>query len=109
MMESERARCGVITYGKKGNPDWKISDTNYTGNMTEFEVIRSGRTCGNFICPLYGEHNLLNTLSVIALSDYLGLNREILFNALKGFRGVKRRQEIKGEPGGILILDDFAH
>jgi UDP-N-acetylmuramate: L-alanyl-gamma-D-glutamyl-meso-diaminopimelate ligase len=54
-------------------------------------------------------HNISNTLSVIALTDYIGIDREKLPNALASFTGVKRRQEVRGEKNGIIILDDFAH
>jgi UDP-N-acetylmuramate: L-alanyl-gamma-D-glutamyl-meso-diaminopimelate ligase len=43
------------------------------------------------------------------LGVHLGITSEVFREASKSFKGVKRRQEIVGESGGILILDDFAH
>ena len=61
------------------------------------------------VTPLYGRHNIANLLSTIALSDHLKIEGHSLAEALKSFGGIKRRQEIKGEKRGILVLDDFAH
>ena len=58
---------------------------------------------------LYGRHNVSNLLSTVVLSRFLGIDPPTLGEALHNFRGVKRRQEIKGEEKGILIIDDFAH
>ena len=59
--------------------------------------------------PMYGRHNISNLLAVVALSDFLHLDPLLLQEAVSTFRGVRRRQEVKGEPRGILVLDDFAH
>ena len=59
--------------------------------------------------PLFGRHNISNLLSVVALSEFLKIDPSVLSDGLKGFSGVKRRQEIKGEERGILIMEDFAH
>jgi UDP-N-acetylmuramate: L-alanyl-gamma-D-glutamyl-meso-diaminopimelate ligase len=59
--------------------------------------------------PLYGNHNISNLLSIVVLSDYLRINGLVFSEAMKNFNGIKRRQEIRGEKNGILILDDFAH
>jgi UDP-N-acetylmuramate: L-alanyl-gamma-D-glutamyl-meso-diaminopimelate ligase len=46
---------------------------------------------------------------VFAAARSLGLSREVIARAFQTFRGVKRRQEPRGEVGGIMVLDDFAH
>ncbi len=61
------------------------------------------------VTPLYGKHNISNLLATIVLSDFLKIDQPTLFEAMKGFGGIKRRQEIKGEKEGVLVLDDFAH
>ncbi len=108
--EAERAKCHVITYAVNRDADWRITDIEYRhDDMTGFRVVHKNREYATFSTHLYGEHNLSNLLSIIALSDFLGIDIPIVSKAILSFRGVKRRQEIKGEPGGILILDDFAH
>jgi UDP-N-acetylmuramate: L-alanyl-gamma-D-glutamyl-meso-diaminopimelate ligase len=48
-------------------------------------------------------------LATIAVADDLGLSSSEIAEALKGFAGVRRRQEIRGEKRGIVVMDDFAH
>jgi UDP-N-acetylmuramate: L-alanyl-gamma-D-glutamyl-meso-diaminopimelate ligase len=61
------------------------------------------------ISRLPGRHNLENTLAVIAAATLAGLPLERIQAALLAFEGVKRRQDIVGEFGGVIIMDDFAH
>ena len=56
-----------------------------------------------------GYHNLENAVGVFAAARSLGLSVEAIGRGLATFRGVKRRQEARGEVGGILVIDDFAH
>ncbi|MBI2540562.1 MAG: UDP-N-acetylmuramate:L-alanyl-gamma-D-glutamyl-meso-diaminopimelate ligase, partial [Deltaproteobacteria bacterium] len=58
---------------------------------------------------LLGRHNVSNALAVYAMGRELGIDRELLRDGLASFSGVKRRQELKGEAGGVTIIDDFAH
>jgi UDP-N-acetylmuramate: L-alanyl-gamma-D-glutamyl-meso-diaminopimelate ligase len=51
----------------------------------------------------------LNALAVIAVADHLGISAAAMAEALESFQGVKRRQEIRGEKRGIVVMDDFAH
>ena len=50
-----------------------------------------------------------NCLSAIAVADELGIKDEIFYQALKGFKGVKRRFTVVGTVKGITIIDDYAH
>ncbi|MBW1712683.1 MAG: UDP-N-acetylmuramate:L-alanyl-gamma-D-glutamyl-meso-diaminopimelate ligase, partial [Deltaproteobacteria bacterium] len=56
-----------------------------------------------------GRHNLANTLAALGLLIEMGFDPQILSEGLASFAGVKRRQEVIGCPGGILVVDDFAH
>ncbi|MCH7477102.1 MAG: hypothetical protein IIA14_03255, partial [SAR324 cluster bacterium] len=59
--------------------------------------------------PLPGLHNGLNALVAIALGGALGFPPRAVGRALRSFRGVKRRQEIRGRADGVTVIDDFAH
>jgi UDP-N-acetylmuramate: L-alanyl-gamma-D-glutamyl-meso-diaminopimelate ligase len=72
-------------------------------------VVERGTVLGTARMQLSGAHNVENALSVIAAARGLGLSFEEIAKGLASFRGVKRRQEVRGEPGGILVVDDFAH
>src|SRR5581483_5333478 len=56
-----------------------------------------------------GRHNLLNALAAVAVGLELGLSYERIARALGEFRGVERRFDVRGEPNGILVIDDYAH
>jgi UDP-N-acetylmuramate: L-alanyl-gamma-D-glutamyl-meso-diaminopimelate ligase len=74
-----------------------------------FEVLRSGRPYGVFESCMVGEHNLWNQVGVVAALDREGLTPQQLAEGFPGFRGIKRRQELRGVVGGVAVLDDFAH
>jgi UDP-N-acetylmuramate: L-alanyl-gamma-D-glutamyl-meso-diaminopimelate ligase len=107
--ETRRAKSPVITYGLKETVDWKGSDILVKKEYTHLTVLNKAKELRGLITPLYGRHNISNLISAVALSEFLKLDPESLRHALKTYKGVKRRQEIKGEKKGILVLDDFAH
>lgn len=63
----------------------------------------------DFALPLPGEHNAMNALAAIALTNQLGVEPNIAHKALASFAGVTRRFETRGEYHGAVIIDDFAH
>jgi UDP-N-acetylmuramate: L-alanyl-gamma-D-glutamyl-meso-diaminopimelate ligase len=56
-----------------------------------------------------GRHNQLNALAAIAAARHAGVPPAVSLRALAGFRGVKRRMEVRGSVGGVTVYDDFAH
>ncbi len=107
--ETKRAGCRVITYGFNENALWSAADVRDEKDGTHIRILRDGKDYISLFSPLYGRHNISNILSTVALSDYIGIPPEKIPAAIGSFRGVKRRQEIRGEENGILVLDDFAH
>jgi UDP-N-acetylmuramate: L-alanyl-gamma-D-glutamyl-meso-diaminopimelate ligase len=78
------------------------------GALCEMRLFRGSDTDG-YDLPLPGEHNKSNAAAVIACATALGLTREQIQKGLSTFTGVKRRMEVRGEVGGVTVLDDFAH
>ena len=103
------APAPVQRYGSADGSDWRLGPTRVDPPWTSFEVLRAGISFGRFRTPMIGRHNLLNALSVIAVADHLGIPGTALAEALETFQGIRRRQEIRGEKRGILVMDDFAH
>jgi UDP-N-acetylmuramate: L-alanyl-gamma-D-glutamyl-meso-diaminopimelate ligase len=64
---------------------------------------------GEFATPLIGEFNLRNCLAVIIAADAWGVESAVIRDALKTFKSVKRRAEVRGIERGITVIDDFAH
>jgi UDP-N-acetylmuramate: L-alanyl-gamma-D-glutamyl-meso-diaminopimelate ligase len=107
--QSSNAQCPVITYGFSQGSQWKPVDILFKEDQTQFTVLKHDKEYMTVSTPLYGRHNISNLLSTIVLSDFLGIDKSVLFEAMKTFKGIRRRQEIKGEKRGVLVLDDFAH
>jgi UDP-N-acetylmuramate: L-alanyl-gamma-D-glutamyl-meso-diaminopimelate ligase len=77
--------------------------------FTRFEVYHDGAKWTEFKTPMIGEHNLRNLLAGIAVGHRLGLDRSAISYALEGFKGTRRRQEVRGVKAGVVVIDDFAH
>jgi len=107
--ESKRAQCPVITYGLTEEAHWRAVDIAIREGSTHLRILKSGKEYTTLATPLYGRHNISNLLSAVVLSEHLKIDTHILAEAMRSYRGVKRRQEIKGEKGGILVIEDFAH
>ncbi|HXN05704.1 MAG TPA: UDP-N-acetylmuramate:L-alanyl-gamma-D-glutamyl-meso-diaminopimelate ligase [Nitrospiria bacterium] len=101
--------CPVESYGIGGKYDWTAEKIVVVPEGISFEARYRGDVFGEFLSPLMGNHNLKNSLAVIALSRQLGLSAGTIREGLSTFLGVKRRQEIVGESKGVSIMDDFAH
>jgi UDP-N-acetylmuramate: L-alanyl-gamma-D-glutamyl-meso-diaminopimelate ligase len=99
----------VQRYGSRAGSGWCLGSVTIDPPWTFFEVLKAGKPFGFFRTQMIGRHNLLNALSVIAVADHLGISAAALAEALESFQGVKRRQEIRGEKRGIVVMDDFAH
>jgi UDP-N-acetylmuramate: L-alanyl-gamma-D-glutamyl-meso-diaminopimelate ligase len=101
--------CQHVTYGMRSDSTWQLGETVVEPPVTRFKVLRAGEAYATFQTRMIGDHNLKNILSAIAVADHLGVTPKQIAEALAGFKGVRRRQEIRGEKNGILVLDDFAH
>jgi UDP-N-acetylmuramate--alanine ligase len=66
-------------------------------------------TLGALTLAVPGRHNLLNALAAVAVGMELGLSFDRVAAGLKDFRGVERRFDVRGEPNGILVVDDYGH
>ncbi|XPS87644.1 Mpl: UDP-N-acetylmuramate:L-alanyl-gamma-D-glutamyl-meso-diaminopimelate ligase [Desulfosarcina variabilis str. Montpellier] len=104
-----RAVCRRQTYGLEQTSQWRLGEIIIEPPQTRFQVQKNGALFGWFSTRMIGVHNLKNTLATIAVADDLGLSPDDIAKALEGFSGVRRRQEIRGEKRGIVVMDDFAH
>jgi UDP-N-acetylmuramate: L-alanyl-gamma-D-glutamyl-meso-diaminopimelate ligase len=103
------ARCRLLYYGDQELADWTTKKVDVREGKSLFEPFYRGRSDGLIELPLIGRHNVQNALAVYAMGRELGIDRERLRDGLATFAGIKRRQEIKGEVRGVLVIDDFAH
>ncbi len=105
----QKSKCKKsFTYGLRAG-DFKAKIVEETERGIEFQVFFGDKVLGPYFVKMSGEYNILNATAVVAMSHCLGFSDGKVKEALKSFEGVKRRQEILGEPGGVLVIEDFAH
>ena len=97
------------TFGTTADAKWRLTETDFAGEMSRFTVTCQGQEWAKFQTPLIGEFNLLNCLAVIIAASTWGISREAIAQALRSFKNVRRRAEVRGEERGVTIIDDFAH
>jgi UDP-N-acetylmuramate: L-alanyl-gamma-D-glutamyl-meso-diaminopimelate ligase len=76
---------------------------------TSWSVLRDGKKWSDFEFSLAGEYNVMNATAAAAIAANYGIPAPTIASALRGFKSVKRRLEVKAEVNGITIIDDFAH
>jgi len=108
---ADRAACEIVRYAVDGDAvsapvAWKASPRG----AGEFDLAVDGRQAGRFRSPLGGRHNLRNALAALIMAHRAaGVPLAELAEALPGFLGVARRQQVIGRPRGVTVYDDFAH
>jgi UDP-N-acetylmuramate: L-alanyl-gamma-D-glutamyl-meso-diaminopimelate ligase len=75
----------------------------------ETAIFFSGKRLGSLRWSLLGEHNRMNALAAIAAARHAGVAVSVALDALRQFKNVKRRMEVRGEVGEVTVYDDFAH
>ncbi len=103
------APAALQRYGQQPGSDWCLGRVAVDPPWTSVDVLKQGRAFGRFRTRMIGVHNLVNALAVIAVADHLGISAAAAAEALESFEGIKRRQEVRGERRGIVVMDDFAH
>jgi UDP-N-acetylmuramate: L-alanyl-gamma-D-glutamyl-meso-diaminopimelate ligase len=106
---AELASCQRLSYGVQPDSPWRLGKIVIEPPVTRFQIIKNDKDYGMFCTRMMGVHNLKNSLAAVAVADYLGVKPEQIADALENFSGVRRRQEIRGQKRGVLVIDDFAH
>jgi UDP-N-acetylmuramate: L-alanyl-gamma-D-glutamyl-meso-diaminopimelate ligase len=104
-----KAFCRVERYGFSEEATWRAADVKFEPERTLWSVLKDGKHWADFEFPIAGSYNVLNATGAAALATKYGVSTEAIARALKTFKSVKRRLEVKAEIGGVTIIDDFAH
>jgi UDP-N-acetylmuramate: L-alanyl-gamma-D-glutamyl-meso-diaminopimelate ligase len=88
---------------------WRATSIEHGADGVWFRATRDGVHFADVKLAVSGEYNVRNALAVMAAAAEQGLTPAEIQAGLATFKGVKRRLEVKGEVGGILVIDDFAH
>ena len=103
------ANCRIRRYGSRADSEWQIGQVEIAPPFTRFQVFHNNSLWAEFKTRMIGHHNLGNLLAGIAVGAQIGLSQEEIADALETFKGVRRRQEIRGVKNGVTVMDDFAH
>jgi UDP-N-acetylmuramate: L-alanyl-gamma-D-glutamyl-meso-diaminopimelate ligase len=111
---AKAARCAVEAYALGDDPDtgwptWRARILERDQHGADVEILRHGVRLARVWTTLVGDHNLRNLLGCFALAVGLGAGVDELVEGAATFRGVKRRQQVRGVAMGVTVIDDFAH
>jgi UDP-N-acetylmuramate--alanine ligase len=109
--ERRRAEGAVVTFfGLGQGAELRAEEVrpNFAGGV-DFLATREGQVLGLVRLRVPGAHNASNATGALAVADFLDVPFRVAREALREFRGVGRRFEVKGEAGGVVVIDDYAH
>lgn len=104
-----KAFCPMERYGSQPDSAWRVSNLRFEPTRTSWQVHRNGEPWAEFEFSLGGEYNVWNATAAAAIATAYGISKEVIAEALRTFKSVKRRLEVRAQVNGITIIDDFAH
>jgi UDP-N-acetylmuramate--alanine ligase len=107
-LQKIQAKVPVLFYGFGDENDYQAKNLVKTTDGTTFDVFIRNTFYQTFSIPTFGDHNVLNSLAVIALCHYEEIDIEVVKAQLNTFQGVKRRFTEK-RMGTQILIDDYAH
>jgi UDP-N-acetylmuramate--alanine ligase len=105
----------IVTYGFSPQADVRALDVATSPAGARYSVQLGERAAGeprvirDVFLPMFGLHNVQNSLAAIAVGAEMGIPDDVLRGALARFSGVKRRFTKTGESGGVTVIDDYGH
>jgi UDP-N-acetylmuramate--alanine ligase len=105
----------VVTYGFSPQADVRAVNVRIGVNGARFDVVvvdrmsGTSRTISDLRLPMFGEHNVVNSLAPIAIAVEMGVTDDVIRQTMAQFSGVKRRFTKTGEAGGVTVIDDYGH
>jgi UDP-N-acetylmuramate--alanine ligase len=104
-----RIQKRLTTYGQSTQADYQARDIRFSEMKSRFAVAHREKDLGEFTLSIPGLHNVYNALAAIAVGRELDIPLDAIKRSLETAEGVQRRLEIKGETGGIVVVDDYGH
>jgi UDP-N-acetylmuramate: L-alanyl-gamma-D-glutamyl-meso-diaminopimelate ligase len=92
-----------------GDDDVTARDIKPISGGQTFTLVLQNQPIVDIFLPMSGRHNLLNALAVCAVAIEEGVAPGALATGFASFQGMRRRQEVRGEAFGVIVVDDFAH
>jgi len=113
---AKEARCRVVYFALDSDScddisvDWLAVPLTPDDDCQPFELYRAGVKLGRIVSPLIGGYNIRNVVAALVMAEQgASVQHDALVTALRGFKGVRRRQQLRGIGAGVRVYDDFAH
>ena len=104
-----RVERRVVTYGLTPRASVSARDLELRPTGSSYTATHGGRPLGPITVAVPGAHNVTNSLAAVAVGLDLELPFEAIQRGLQSFSGVDRRFQVRGEAGGVLVIDDYGH
>lgn len=104
-----RIRKRLCTYGLTEQADLQAVRIGTSGGVSQFTVRLRDQELGIIRLKRPGRHVIYNSLAAVAVALELEIDFAVIARALENFQGVQRRLQVKGEAGGVLVIDDYGH
>ena len=99
----------LITYGFSTQSDIYARDLSFSGFTSRATLHYKGRTLGQLNLNVPGKHMISNAMAAVAVGLDLDVPPNLILEALESYNGTGRRFELKGEPGGVMVVEDYGH
>ncbi|MCU6711086.1 UDP-N-acetylmuramate--L-alanine ligase [Paenibacillus sp. J5C_2022] len=99
----------LITYGVEHDATYRAEAIVLGDRKVSFDMLCKGEPLGRVELSVPGLHNVYNAMATVITCIEAGLSFEAVKEAIKLFRGAKRRFQVLGEVNDILVIDDYAH
>ena len=105
----------ILTYGLSPQADIRATNIRLGRDGSHYDAVIADRLTGQervlpgLFLPMFGEHNVQNSLTVLAVAEEMGLGDAVVRDTLRNFKGVRRRFTKTGEWNGVTIIDDYGH
>jgi UDP-N-acetylmuramate: L-alanyl-gamma-D-glutamyl-meso-diaminopimelate ligase len=101
---AEKCPAPLVEVGFSPNAGNHIGDVHYSRDSSAFSLFGE-----RFELPMIGEFNVRNAAMAVSAAHFYHVPLAEIRQALKSFTGIRRRQEVRGEEGGVTVVDDFGH
>ena len=101
---AESCPAPLLEVGVSPNAGNHINDVQLGRESSSFTLFGE-----RFEIPMIGEFNVRNAAMAVSAAHFYNVPFDEIRKALKTFTGIRRRQEVRGEAGGVTVVDDFGH
>jgi UDP-N-acetylmuramate: L-alanyl-gamma-D-glutamyl-meso-diaminopimelate ligase len=101
--------CRMESFSVSGAASWQARLVEASESGSRFEVLYQGSQFAVMEGPFWGRAALRNALAAVAVCNWFDVSPTLVREGMHTFRGVRRRMEVRGEVGGVTVVDDFAH